>query len=310
MAEEWLKAQRVLVTGSKGFLGSHLCRTLLENGCNVAGIDSVDHQEADHPVQKAGRDFVFKQIDITSTEQVQNLFKDHAFDIIFHLAAVANPRTCKENFDLAFNVNIAGTKNLFLSCGKNSLVIFMSSASVYGEPITSPINESHPMNGTDPYSTTKILGENLCYNFGRNYGNKIIVVRNFNTFGIGQTDDYIVPTLIRQALKNKIEIWNSDPIRDMTYVDNTIDALITIAKHGIAADVYNIGSGHGIQIGELASMIRDNVDKNVRIIDLHKPTTGSPKLVADNTKLRELGWTEKIGFKEGLTKTIDWFKSL
>jgi nucleoside-diphosphate-sugar epimerase len=96
----------------------------------------------------------------------------------------------------------------------------------------------------------------------------------------------------------------------MTYVDNTIDALLTIAIRGKCAEVYNIGSGVGTEIGRLAYMIRDNIDKNTEIIDLHKPTLGSAKLVADNTKLRNLGWEERIGFEEGLCKTINWFKSL
>jgi nucleoside-diphosphate-sugar epimerase len=305
-----LNAQRILITGSAGFLGSHLCRKLSNNGYDVVGVDSVSPSKQECSVAINGKGFLFKQVDITNREHIEKVFHDHSFDLVFHLAAIANPRSCKENFDLAFNVNVVGTKNLLLSSKKSNLVVFMSSASVYGEPLWSPTDENHPKNGSDPYSITKILGENLCYNFVKNYGQNIIIVRNFNSFGIGQADDYIVPTLIRQALKHKIEIWNSTPIRDMTYVDNTIDALLTIAIRGKGAEVYNIGSGVGTEIGRLAYMIRDNIDKNTEIIDLHKPTLGSAKLIADNTKLRNLGWRERIGFEEGLCKTINWFKSL
>jgi nucleoside-diphosphate-sugar epimerase len=309
LAAGQLEAQSILVTGSSGFLGSHLCRRLSEKGYELVGIDSVYPSKQELIIPKNAKGMVFKQLDITSREQIEKLFKDHSFDLVFHLAAIANPRSCKENFDLAFNVNVVGTKNLLLS-SKSNHIIFMSSASVYGAPIRSPIDENHPKNGSDPYSITKILGESLCHNFVKNYGQNIITVRNFNTFGVGQLDDYIVPTLIRQALKHKIEIWNSTPTRDMTYVDDTIDALLTIASGGSSGEVYNIGSGHEIQIGELARIIRDNIDINTEIVDLHKPTLGSIRLVADNTKLRNLGWREKVGFEEGLRKTIESFKSL
>jgi nucleoside-diphosphate-sugar epimerase len=331
-----LKGKRILVTGSSGFLGSHVCQNLLDRGCEVVGIDNfsfsspspspssssssthlpnkdTDSDDIPEKENTNKKKIIFRRVDITDANQIGSLFKDYQFDLVFHLAAVANPRTCKENFDLAFNVNVAGTKNILVHSTKCDLVVFMSSAAVYGEPLWLPIDENHPTNGADPYSITKIMGENLCFNFVKNYGQKIIIARNFNTFGIGQLTDYIVPTLIRQALTNKkIEIWNSNPVRDMTYVDNTVNALLAIVTSGARTSdvVYNIGSGRGIRIGELASMVRDNVDKSIDIVDLQKPVLGSPRLVSNNTKLRDLGWQEKITLEVGLSKTIEWSKAV
>ncbi|MCS6767908.1 MAG: SDR family NAD(P)-dependent oxidoreductase [Candidatus Nitrosocaldus sp.] len=303
----------VLVTGAMGFLGSHLCKRLSAMNCDVVGVDNLSFSKLS--VDKHNNvmnKILFKELDITRADHVETLFRDHKFDIVFHLAAVANPRICKENFDLAFNVNVMGTKNILSNSKNCDKIVFISSAAVYGEPLTIPIAEDHPLNGTDPYAITKIIGEKLCLNFVKNYGYRVVIVRNFNTFGIGQSGDYIIPTLIRQALVHKvIEIWNSKPIRDMMYVDDTIDALLTITStNNTDFDVYNIGSGRGIQIGKLADIIKQNIGNGINVIDLQKPVLGSPKLIADNTKLKSLGWKESVGFEEGIRRTIEWFRTL
>lgn len=306
-----LAGKTVLVTGSAGFLGSRLCNRLLAQECNVVGIDnfSFSEKEKNDSSQENGNGTISREVDITRINQVEQIIQNYDFDIIFHLAAVANPRTCKSNFDLAFNVNVVGTKNLLLSA-KNSKIFFMSSGSVYGEPENIPIEESHPLNGSDPYAYTKIMGENLCFNFVKNYDKEIVIARNFNTFGEGQLGDYIIPTLIRQALKNKsIEIWNSSPVRDMMYVDDTINAILVLADKG-RPEIYNIGTGKGTRIGQLADIIRENLGNDIKVQDLKKPVLGSPKLIASNRKLQQLGWQEDVGFEEGIRRTIEWFKTV
>jgi nucleoside-diphosphate-sugar epimerase len=306
-----LAGKTVLVSGSAGFLGSRLCQRLLALGNDVVGIDNFSFSKARNgSLENGSNRITFRETDITRTEQVESVFKDFNFDYVFHLAAVADPRTCKANFDLAFNVNVVGTKNMLLSSKNCRSFIFMSSAAVYGEPLKLPMDECHPLNGSDPYAYTKKMGEILCLNFSQNYNRNVAIARNFNTFGIGQTGDYIIPTLIRQAITKKaIEIWNSSPIRDMTYVDDTIDAIIALASTG-KSEIYNLGSGRGIQIGQLANTISHSIGEDIRVSDLQKPVLGSPMLVADNTKLRSLGWQESVGFEEGIRRTIEWFKTI
>jgi nucleoside-diphosphate-sugar epimerase len=294
----------ILVTGCAGFLGQHLCSKLIELGGIVKGIDNVLPTAKNDSIEV----LTYAKCDISDRSQVENAFCQESYDLVFHLAAIASPRTCKNNFDLAYDVNVNGTKNVISTCRQSTRVVFMSSASVYGEPIKLPIAEDHPLNGSDPYSITKIIGEHLCHNYVNNYGHNIAIARNFNAFGIGQTTEYIVPTLITQALRNgKIEIWNSDPVRDLLYVDDTIDGLITIANC-TKNDVYNIGSGKGTKIGTLAESIRNNIDRRIEIVDLHKDVVGSKKLVSDNSKLKMLGWDQQIELNSGLSRTIDWFR--
>jgi nucleoside-diphosphate-sugar epimerase len=318
MPKKKLGGATVLVTGSSGFIGSHLCdhlSTIL--GCKVVGIDSSppkfntvgDSITINNPISST-TDFSFKQVDISNRDEIEDVYNEDEFDFVFHLAALANPRTCKSNFDLAFNVNAVGTKNIIEKSKDKSRLVFMSSAAVYGNPQKVPISETHPMNGNDPYAITKIMGEDLCTCFMDNYEHDICIGRNFNTFGERQAEDYIIPTLIKQALiEHRIEIWNSGPIRDFMYIKDALNALIIIAEHGETGKIYNIGTGKGIRIGELADMVRDIVDEHLLVKDLKKSVLGSTELVADNGKLCSLGWGPKVGFYEGLRRTVNWFKA-
>lgn len=297
-----LDGKRVLVTGSAGFLGKRLCARLVSEHCIVTGVDNFSFSENSAQAVQS------RALDITDHERVKSLFVEEAFDMVFHLAAIANPRTCKDNFDAAFNVNVIGTENILRYSASAKMTIFMSSAAVYGEPQHLPISENHPVTGKDPYSITKIIGEKLCQNKIDNYNHKICIVRNFNTFGIGQKGDYIVPTLVSQALKGKIEIWNSNPVRDFTYIDDTIDALILLATSGNSG-TYNLGSGKGVRIRELVEVIKSHAGRDVEVTDLQKQTLGSSVLVADNSRLKELGWKERVGFDEGIRRTVDWVRS-
>lgn len=306
MSHRRLRKSAVLVTGSSGFIGSHLCEHLVSNlNCNVVGVDSTEVNSKIFDTDN----YKFVRADIANNDHVEDIYRENNFDFIFHLAAIANPRTCKSNFDLALRVNVMGTKNIIENSEKNSRLIFVSSASVYGTPKVVPIKEEQPSSGNDPYAITKMMGENLCRCFIENYNHEICIARNFNTFGSGQVEGYIIPTLLKQAMtEERLEIWNSDPVRDFLYIDNTISAFSAIAEQGTNGEIYNIGSGIGTRIGELAFEIRDIVNKDLEVIDLKKPVTGSPELVAANEKLKSLGWNIAVNFSEGLRRTIEWYR--
>jgi len=314
MSRNSLRGAKVLVTGSSGFIGSNLCTRLLsEFGCCVVGMDSTSPKftkdDECEPFFSGNESFSFRRLDVSNREEVDDVFKQNEFDFVFHLAALANPRTCKQDFGLAFDVNVVGTKNIVERSDKNTRLVFMSSAAVYGNPLTLPIPEQHSRNGNDPYSVSKIMGEDLCFCFFNNYDHDICIARNFNTFGDGQTGDYIIPTLIRQAVReHKIEIRNSKPIRDFMYIKDAINALVTIAQQGTAGEVYNIGTGKGTTIGNLASTVRNVVDHKMIVNYMEKQVIGSNELVADSRKLASLGWRTQVPFEDGLRKTIDWFK--
>ncbi len=300
--------KRVLITGAAGFIGSHLVPRLVAEGAQVVGLDNYSFARPDRA--RDAPDFHALTVDLRRLEEVRSVMESNPPDFIFHLAAIANPRQCKQDFPLGFDVNVLGTQNLLRSAPAAARVVFMSSAAVYGEPVRLPIDETHPRLGSDPYSITKILGEELCLLYNRHFGRNIAIVRNFNSFGVGQVGDYIVPQLIRQGLaERKVEIWNSRTVRDFLYIDNAVDALLSIATHSENGPI-NIGSGRGVSIGELAQAIVQRFGGGMEVVDLQKKVLGSPALVSSNEKLRSLGWTERVSFEDGIGRTIRWTEEL
>lgn len=303
-----LRGKRVLITGAAGFIGSHLVARLTADGATVVGIDNFSFSRPD--IASAGGDFRSATVDLRRFDDLKAIVESSAPDVIFHLAAVANPRQCKQDFPLAFDVNVLGTQNLLRVAPSGARVVFMSSAAVYGEPVKLPIDEGQPRQGNDPYSITKIMGEDLCTLYNKHYNRQIAIVRNFNSFGVGQTGDYIIPQLIRQGLtERKIEIWDSRTVRDFLYIDNAVDALVSIAAHSENGPI-NIGSGRGTSIGELAQAIADKFGGGMSVVDLKKKVLGSPALVSSNDRLRALGWSERVSFEDGIDRTIRWTERL
>ncbi|TAJ10906.1 MAG: NAD-dependent epimerase/dehydratase family protein [Nitrospirae bacterium] len=297
---------RVVVTGGGGFLGSHLCDALVSRGACVTAIDDFSYGSPAHlKTVSAGVNVVRCRLG----EQAESLKEALEADVLFHLAAVADPRRCKADFESAFRSNVLGLKACLESAGRLRRLIFMSSASVYGEPEYVPIDERHPLKGKDPYSVTKAIGEWLCRHYRENAGLPITIVRNFNTFGPRQSGAYLIPTLIGQALsRGKIEMWNAAPVRDFTFVSDAVAALMLLAEaDGAEGLTVNLGQGAGIRVGELAAGIAALF--GVPLVDLRQEVIGSPELVCDNARLKAVtGWAPRVSLEEGLRATIEYFR--
>lgn len=298
--------KKVAITGAAGFLGSYLCEILVAKGARVVALDdfTIGSPRSTEPFKN--------DVQIVSCDIVSNNIRQYleGNQVVFHLAAIANPRSCKEDFDLAFSVNVEGTKNVLDACRGCERVIFLSAAATYGNPEYVPIDEKHPTNGNDPYAITKIMAEYLCTNYHQNYGVPVTIVRNFNTFGPRQSTAYLIPTLITQAMQQKeIEIWNPKPIRDFLYIDNTIDALLRIAEsEELIGETVNVGSGKEVEVGALAEKI-SQIFGGLPIVNLNRDVVGSERLVCDNSKLERMtGWKPVIPFEEGLRRTCSWFQ--
>lgn len=295
----------VLITGAAGFVGTHLCARLAAEGARVVGADNFSFARPDRPASGASG-YELVTLDLRQPDATKALLERTQPDVIYHMAAIANPRTCKQDFPLAFEVNVVGTRNVLQFAPPAARFVFMSSAAVYGPPEYLPIDENHPRRGSDPYSVTKIMGEDLALAYQRNYNRDVAIVRNFNSYGVGQTGDYIVPQLIRQALtERKIEIWDPRTVRDLMYIDNTVDALLAIASSG-QKTVVNVGAGRGMTVGELASTIAGRLGSTIPVVDLKKAVLGSPALVSNNERLRAMDWSERVGFEDGIERTIAW----
>jgi NDP-hexose 4,6-dehydratase len=294
----------IAVTGASGFLGSHMVERLTSLGARVVAIDTAPPAPTT-PVTDLVRSV---QMDITDREGLTTLLDEERPEVLFHLAAIASPRACARDFGLAYRVNVEGTHHVLAASANVPHFVLLSSAAVYGAPVQLPMSESHPLLGRDPYAVTKIMAELLVENAAANYARRCSIVRNFNAFGPRQPAEYVIPSVIKQALSTgRIEIWNGAPVRDLMFVDNTEDAVLTIGAQSDGG-TYNVGSGRGVRMGDVAQMIARKVGPDVPVSDLGKAVTGSPALVADVGRLTGLGWTETVPFDVGLDRTVAWYR--
>ncbi len=301
------KDKKVLVTGGAGFIGSHLTEKLIELGAEVTIADNRPTTEnIAHLIDRIN----LQRIDISSNSDIDNVYKD--VDFVYHLAACAVPSLCEKNPDIAFKTNVQGTFNVLKFALENGVkkLIFPSSALLYTKyPKYLPIDEKHPIELNTVYNTTKKIGEDLCNMFYERHGLPVVFFRLFNSFGPKQAVDYLIPTVIMQAIKTrKVEVWSEKPVRDFVFIEDTIDAFIKAVEADYCGGPINIGSGKEVRIGDIVKKIADSF--NAEMVFLNKDVIGPMRLQCDNTHAKNvLKWEQKIEFDEGLNRTIDWFKN-
>ena len=264
------KNSKVLVTGSGGFIGSHLVEKLhslkADLTCFVRYTSMNDWGFLDGFSRKESLNII--SADLKDSDAVRKAVKGQ--EIIFHLgAAVSIPHS----YDFPrehLQTNIIGTFNVLQSAKENNVkkVVHMSSSEVYGTALEALINESHPLQAQSPYSASKISADKLAESFHLSFGLPVAQARPFNTFGPRQSARAIIPTIITQALvNNKVTIGNDKPTRDFNYVGNTVDGLIATAEsEKSVGEVINLGSGIETSIGELAKKIQSLTGRNVKIV--------------------------------------------
>lgn len=299
---EW-RNKTCIVTGGAGFIGGHLVDELLRLNAHVILLDSVDSGRQEQ------ENLSIIKADISKKEEI-NINKD--VDVIFHLAALAFPKDCNTNPGMAFQFNVTGAMNMLQLAAEKQVqkFVFPSSAQLYGRyPHYLPVDEKHPIEYTDNfYNTTKKIGEDLCTIFYEKYNVPVTFFRLFNSFGPRQATDYLIPTIIMQALeKGVVELWNDKPTRDFTFVDDTVSAFVKAAESPFCGGPINIGSGVETNVGDIARQIAETLNAELKF--LNKEVIGSMRMCCDISKAKKiLDWEPKVSFKEGLRRTVQSFR--
>ncbi|OGT07434.1 MAG: NAD-dependent dehydratase [Gammaproteobacteria bacterium GWF2_41_13] len=315
-----LTNKKVLVTGSDGFIGSHLVEALLKEGCEVKAFVYYNSFNSwgwlDTLPKNKLKDIEIFSGDIRDPNGVRTAMKGS--DIVFHLAALIGIPFSYHSPDSYVDTNVKGTLNVLQAARDfgTERVVVTSTSEVYGTAKYTPIDEKHPLQGQSPYSASKIGADKIAESFHLSFNLPVITARPFNTYGPRQSNRAIIPTIITQILSNtrKIKLGSLRPMRDYNYVTDTCAGFISLAKCDSAVGkTVNIGSGKEISVGELAHLIILSSGKKVDVVsdDIRKRPLKSEveRLLCDNTQIKHLtGWVPKVSLEKGLSQTIDWFK--
>lgn len=315
-----LKGKKVLVTGSEGFIGSHLTEKLVELGADVTALvqyNSFNNWGWIDTFDKNVRDSLHVVTgDVREYDNVKRFVKGQ--QVVFHLAAlIAIPYSYLSPMAYV-RTNVEGTTNILEACREYGIekIVHTSTSETYGTALYVPIDEKHPMQGQSPYSASKIGADKMAESFYRSFNTPVATIRPFNTYGPRQSARAVIPTIIMQILdgKKEIKLGSLTPTRDFNYVKDTAEAFIKIAESDkTVGEVINAGSNHEISIGDLAQKIINLIGKDVKIIcdeDRLRPKNSEVnRLWAENTKIKTLTeWKPKYSLDEGLKETINWIK--
>jgi len=310
----------VLVTGAGGFIGSHLVETLVSEGAQVRAFVHYNSRGDGGLLRLLPSDTLTKIEVIPGDLQDQDAVQKavQGCQIVFHLGALISiPYSYFHPLEVT-NVNVMGTLNVLLACrdAKTERLIHTSTSEVYGTAQQVPIRESHVLQGQSPYSASKIGADKLAESFYCAFDLPVVTVRPFNTFGPRQSARAVIPTIITQTLtSSSINLGNLEATRDFTYVIDTVQGFIKAAiVKNVEGQVFNLGVGQEISIGEIAKKIIQLSGRSVTIEQdetrLRPMNSEVMRLISDNSLARErLGWEPRISLDDGLLQTIQWVSS-
>ena len=315
-----LAGKKILVTGSDGFIGSHLVERLVDAGASVRAfvfynsfnswgwLDRV-------PAARSGEVEVVAG-DVRDSHCVKTAMA--GVDLVFHLAALIAIPYSYQAPESYVDTNVKGTLNV-LQAGRElgtERILVTSTSEVYGTAQYVPIDESHPYQGQSPYSASKIGADRMAEAFNRSFSLPVTIVRPFNTYGPRQSARAIIPTIISQLVAGKktIRLGNLAPTRDLLYVADTADGFIKIAESDrTIGEEINVATQKEISMKELAEEIIGLINPAAKIefdTDRVRPASSEvDRLLGSNEKIRELtDWEPGYDLRKGIAATIDWFK--
>ena len=330
----------ILVTGGAGFIGSHIVEALLRQGQRVRVLDNLKTGKREnleeitgYPLSSSGRqkkksylrplgdraEFLFG--DISDLETCRQACRGVTH--VFHLAALGSVQRSVEDPVLSHRANATGTLHVLQAAKEMEIkrVIYASSSSVYGNIASAPDelipkSESLPLHPESPYAATKLMGEDYCQIFFHLYKLETVCLRFFNVFGPRQDPQSIysavIPKFIGALLASEAPVIFGDghQSRDFTYVENVVQAnLLAVEKAGVAGKVFNIACGQQTSINELLLRLQEiSGRKNPAQFD--KPRGGEVRHSLADIDLAKsmLGYGVKVGLREGLALTWDWFQ--
>ncbi len=311
---------KILITGSAGFIGFHLSKSMLEDGFEILGIDDLNSYY--NPKLKKDRlsilkkysNFKFAKIDIANLKELKNHFIKFSPHKVVNLAAQPGVRYSLKNPNSYLNSNIKGFLNIIELCRKSDVMglIYASSSSVYGKNNTIPFEISQT---TDTpislYGASKKTNELIAHSYSHLYGLKTTGLRFFTVYGPWYRPDMGMYIFIKNILENKpINVFNNGKMkRDFTYIDDIIEGTKAAIEKNYQYEIFNLGNSKSEDLKEMISIIEHELDKKALI--KYKPLQPGDNIetFADiSLSTKKLGFKPKTNLKTGLPSLINWYK--
>jgi UDP-glucose 4-epimerase len=281
---------RVVVTGGAGFIGSHLVDTLLQRGTGeVVVIDNLSRGRlVNLERHKHDPRLRLLQADIRDTEALRQAFE--GAHLVYHLAAQSTVMGSAVNVDYTFETNVGGTYNVLKAAADEGIsrIVFTSSREVYGEPLTLPVDEGHPLLSINTYGSTKVAGEALCRAFARERQLETIVLRLSNVYG-PRDFGRVIPHWIEQArAAADILVYGGEQVIDFIWVGEVVEALVRAAESGVALPPINVASGTGTRILDLARRIGQLAGRTSEVKILPRRSIEVTRFVGNPDRMSQL----------------------
>ena len=309
-----------LITGGAGFIGSHLCERLLNEGHRVwafdamtAGYDPQLKWRNLRVIQALNKPFEFIKADITDRAALDEVFSSVQFDQVVHLAAQAGVRPSLAQPALYQRVNVEATVNVLEAARLHGAkkIIIASSSSVYGVNSKSPFSESDPIfSPISPYAASKLACEGLGHVWHYLYKMDVCMLRFFTCFGPRQRPELVLYKFAKLINDGKpIPVYgDGSVVRDYTFISDTIDGIMACTKKELGFEIFNLGEAETISLNRLVASLEKALGK--KAIVEHQPMQPGdmPLTYADISKARaKIGYNPKVPFEQGVKLFTEWF---
>jgi GDP-4-dehydro-6-deoxy-D-mannose reductase len=312
---------RALVTGMTGFIGSHLAEYLLKKELEVFGTvwDKTELKNVEGIKDKVR----ILECDIRDGARVKEIIEEVKPERIFHLAAQSFPTVSWDEPVRTLETNVMGTAHIFEAvrkCDLDTIILVACSSAEYGFVSENevPVKESHILLPLHPYGVSKVAQDLLAYQYHQNFGIKTVRARIFNTTGPRKTNDVcsdFTGTIVRieKGKVKQMNVGNLEPKRDITDVEDVVNALWLLCEKGEMGEVYNVCSSKAYRIKDILNMAIELAKAKIEVkVDPNKlRPTDEPIIMGDNTKIREAcGWIPKMSMEETLSRMMDYWREI
>lgn len=311
-------AQKILVTGGCGFIGSNFVRMLIaKTDWEVTNLDALTY--AGNPANLAelegNRRYSFVKGDIADGKLVSELFARKRFGMVFNFAAESHVDRSIQSSAPFVHSNVVGTQVLLdaaLKC-KVGRFVQIGTDEVYGSASSGiSFREGDGLNPSSPYSASKAAADLLARSYFVTHGLPVVITRSSNNYGPYQHPEKFIPLAITNLLEGrKIPVYaTGQNVRDWLHVQDNCEGILAVARKGKDGEIYNIGAGNEMQNVDVARKILALMGRDGSSIDFIADRRGHDlRYSIDSSKARGLGWVPATGFDEGLASTVEWYRS-